>query len=72
MFHALTLHGGSGRLREDRGLEVFGVNWVGDDVRVCTRPGGTNPDLTSACAVYGLADGDPLACDAFPVTWSRT
>ena len=70
MFHGLTLHGGSGRLREDRELRVFGANFFGEDARMLQRRGGTDPDLSAVCAVNGLSPGDAMACDAFPLVWS--
>ena len=71
MWHGLTLHGGSGNLRSDRDLKVFAIHWFGEETRFVSRPGGTSPDFTSACAVNGIGQGDPMACDAFPLVWSR-
>ncbi|MEM7223830.1 MAG: phytanoyl-CoA dioxygenase family protein [Pseudomonadota bacterium] len=72
VFDAMVLHGGSGRLAPDRELRVFATNWIGDDVRASVRPGGVDPDFYSVFAHYGLREGDPLDCPAFPLLWSRS
>ena len=70
-FHGMMIHGGSGSLPPEHSLEVFGVNWLGDDVTVKIRPKGMDPDLSAICAIYGLRDGDPIGSDAFPVVWPK-
>ena len=71
MFHGLTLHGGSGKLRDDKELKVFCLNWMGEDTRFTNKIGGTEPDFTAICAVNDISEGSPMACDALPLIWSR-
>ena len=71
LFHGLTIHGGSGKLRADRDLKAFAIHWIGERTRCASHPGGTDPDFRSICAANGISLGDPMACDAFPLVWSR-
>ena len=71
VFNARTIHGGSGRLREDRELKVFNTQWLGDDVRVVVRPEGMDPDHSTEMAAAGLGPGDRVAGDLYPRLWSR-
>ncbi len=58
VFNSRILHGGSGRLPEDRDLRVFTTKWLGDDVRIRFRDEGMDPDFSSIMRSYGLASGD--------------
>ena len=57
-FNARIIHGGSGNLAPDRDLKVFNTQWAGDDVRICLRPEGMDPDHTTVMAEVGLGHGD--------------
>lgn len=70
-FNARIIHGGSGNLAPDRGLEVFNTQWLGDDVRVCFRPEGMDPDHSAVMAAAGLAPGDRIGGDLYPELWRR-
>jgi ectoine hydroxylase-related dioxygenase (phytanoyl-CoA dioxygenase family) len=70
-FDANIVHGGSGRLAADRELRVFATNWLGDDVVLATKPGGMDIDVRAIAAAYGLKEGDPPDCPAFPLAWPR-
>ena len=54
------MHGGSGKLDPDTGLEVFTSKWVGDDVRIKFRECGMDPDHSQIMSEYGLKPGDRL------------
>ena len=45
-FNGRTMHGGSGKLDNERDLRVFTTKWVGDDVRIKFRDCGMDPDFT--------------------------
>lgn len=65
-FHFLTLHsapGNSGRHRR-RG---FSTRWLGEDARYKTRPARPSPPFPG----IGLADGEALREDWFPVVWPQ-
>ena len=71
VFDANIVHGGSGRLAADRDLRVFATNWLGDDVVLAVKPGGMDIDVRTIAAAYGLKEGDPPDCPAFPLAWPR-
>jgi len=71
IFNARTIHGGGGDLAPDRELKVFNTKWVGDDVRVCFRSTGMDPDHQAAMTEVGLAPGDRVECDLYPEVWRR-
>jgi ectoine hydroxylase-related dioxygenase (phytanoyl-CoA dioxygenase family) len=68
-FNARTIHGGSGNLDTGRDLCVFSSRWLGDDVRVCFREGGMEPDYSALMTAEGLKPGDPMDCERYPVVW---
>ena len=71
MFNARTIHGGSGRLRNDRGLKVFNTQWLGDGVKVNFRPEGMDPDHSQVMTEVGLKPGDKIGGDLYPELWQR-
>ncbi len=66
LFSFLTLHGAPPNMSDER-RRGFSVRWLGDDVTYATRPGRTSPPYTD----IGLADGEALRDDIFPVIWPR-
>ena len=74
-FNARIIHGGSGNLREDRGLKVFNTQWLGDDVRVRFRKEGMDPDHCPIMKEYGLSDGamisDARGGELYPQIWTK-
>ena len=71
LFNARTIHGGSGRLPQGTELRVFNTKWLGEDVRVCFRPEGMDPDHSEVMTELGLAPGDRISGDLYPRVWSR-
>jgi ectoine hydroxylase-related dioxygenase (phytanoyl-CoA dioxygenase family) len=71
LFNARTIHGGSGLLAPDRGLPVFNTQWLGDDVRVCFRPEGMDPDHSQVMTEIGLVPGDRIGGALYPEVWRR-
>ena len=69
-FNARIIHGGSGNLAPDRGLKVFNSQWLGDDVRVCFRPEGMDPDHSQIMTEFGLSDGDRPGGEMYPLVWA--
>lgn len=64
VFDFRTLHGsGDAPVAERR--RAFSTRWLGDDVTYVERPGDTSPPLTD----LGMADGDRMREDWFPVLW---
>ncbi len=70
-FNSRTMHGGSGRLPADVGLEVFTTKWLGDDVTIVFRECGMDPDHTREMTAAGLRPGDRPAGDLYPTIWTR-
>ncbi len=66
IFNARTIHGGSGNLAGDRDLKVFNTQWLGDDVRVCFRPEGMDPDHSGMMQDLGLKPGQRIGTDTYP------
>ena len=66
VFHGLTLHGAAGNLSKSTSRRVLSTRWVGDDALFAERPWEVSPPITG-----GLQPGDAMACDTFPVVWSR-
>jgi ectoine hydroxylase-related dioxygenase (phytanoyl-CoA dioxygenase family) len=64
MFDFRTLHAAAGNSQTTR-RRGFSTRWVGDDVRYAVRPGETSPPYHD----IGLADGDKLPDDLFPIVW---
>ena len=61
-----------GNLAPDRGLEVFNTQWLGDDVRVCFRTEGMDPDHSEMMTAAGLAPGDCIGTELYPEIWARS
>jgi ectoine hydroxylase-related dioxygenase (phytanoyl-CoA dioxygenase family) len=66
-FHALTLHGATGRGLSQQRRRAWETRWCGDDVRYADRVGPIVPQLEG----HGLVPGDPLRCAMFPKVWPR-
>ena len=65
-FNGRIIHGGSGALPPERDLKVFNTQWMGDDVRVCFRSYGMDPDHTQKMHAAGLFHGDRLDDTVYP------
>ena len=72
VFNSRILHGGSGRLPEDRELRVFTSKWLGDDVRIAFRDVGMDPDFSDMMRAHGLASGDRPGTALLPEVWSAS
>ena len=70
-FNSRIMHGGSGRLEDDRELRVFTTKWLGDDVRIKFRACGMDPDHSAIMTEHGLKDGDRPGTDLYPQVWQR-
>ena len=70
-FNSRTMHGGSGKLDDDRELRVFTTKWLGDDVRIKFRECGMDPDHSAAMTRCGLKPGDRPGTDLYPQIWPR-
>jgi hypothetical protein len=70
-FNSRIMHGGSGKLDEDSGLQVFTTKWLGDDVRIKFRDCGMDPDHSAIMTEHGLKPGDRPGTDLYPRVWSR-
>lgn len=66
VFHALTLHGAPGNQSANR-RRAYATRWLGEDARYAARPGEISPPIEG----HGLAPGDPMECEIFPVVWRR-
>ena len=71
VFNSRIMHGGSGKLDEDRELRVFTTKWLGDDVHIKFRECGMDPDHSVIMTEYGLKPGDRPGTDLYPKIWSR-
>lgn len=71
-FNSRTMHGGSGKLADDRDLRVFTTKWLGDDVRIKFRECGMDPDHSAVMTRYGLKPGDRPGTDLYPRVWQRS
>jgi len=71
VFNSRIMHGGSGKLDEDRDLRVFTTKWLGDDVRIKFRECGMDPDHSDLMQQYGLKSGDKPGTELYPRVWSR-
>lgn len=65
-FDFRTLHGARGNTSAQR-RRAFSLRLVGDDARYVARPGRTSPPFPG----HGMAPGDRLRTDWFPVIWPR-
>ncbi len=66
LFDFRTLHGTTDATVKTR-RRAFSTRWLGDDVRYCPRPGETSPPFPD----IGLAAGERMREDWFPVLWRR-
>lgn len=66
VFHGMTVHGGSGSLPEGLGRRTLSFQWLGEDIRVTTRPGGCSPDWLPEFARCGVEPGDYPWCAMCP------
>jgi hypothetical protein len=69
-FNGRTMHGGSGKLDNDRDLKVFTTKWLGDDARIKFRNCGMDPDFSSLMIEKGLKSGDRPDTDLYPRVWT--
>ena len=65
-FNGRTIHGGSGNLSPDRDLKVFNTQWLGDDVRICFRKEGMDPDHSQIMTEAGLKPGERIGTSLYP------
>ena len=72
VFNSRIIHGGSGKLDNDRDLRVFTTKWLGDDVRIKFRACGMDPDHSEIMTRYGLAPGDRPGTDLYPHIWTSS
>jgi ectoine hydroxylase-related dioxygenase (phytanoyl-CoA dioxygenase family) len=70
-FNGRTMHGGSGKLDNDRDLRVFTTKWAGDDIRIKFRNYGMDPDHSADMIKKGLKSGDCLDTDMYPLIWKK-
>ncbi|MDH3763450.1 MAG: phytanoyl-CoA dioxygenase family protein [Gammaproteobacteria bacterium] len=70
-FNSRIIHGGSGKLEDDRELRVFTTKWLGDDVRIKFRECGMDPDHSTVMTEQGLKPGDRPGTDLYPQIWSQ-
>jgi ectoine hydroxylase-related dioxygenase (phytanoyl-CoA dioxygenase family) len=71
-FNGRTMHGGSGKLDNDRDLRVFTTKWLGDDARIKFRNCGMDPDFSSLMIKKGLKSGDRPDTDLYPQIWPKS
>lgn len=71
-FNSRIIHGGSGKLDDDRELRVFTTKWLGDDVRIKFRECGMDPDHSAVMTEQGLKPGDRPGTDLYPQIWSQS
>ena len=66
VFHAMTVHGGSGRLPATMERRAISTQWLGEDARLVDRPGGHDPHWLPEFAEFGLGPGDYPGCAMCP------
>ena len=71
-FNSRIIHGGSGKLDEDRELRVFTTKWLGDDARIKFRECGMDPDHSAVMTAQGLKPGDRPGTDLYPQVWPKS
>jgi ectoine hydroxylase-related dioxygenase (phytanoyl-CoA dioxygenase family) len=71
-FNSRIMHGGSGKLDDDRELRVFTTKWLGDDVHIKFRECGMDPDHSAIMNEYGLKPGDRPGTELYPEVWKRS
>jgi ectoine hydroxylase-related dioxygenase (phytanoyl-CoA dioxygenase family) len=65
-FQAMIVHGAPGNAGSHR-RRALSTRWTGDDARYCIRPG----EVAIPTGNPGLAHGDPMDCERFPLVWNR-
>ncbi|MCP4982377.1 MAG: hypothetical protein GY935_18005 [Gammaproteobacteria bacterium] len=65
-FNSRIMHGGSGKLDEDRELRVFTSKLLGDDALVKFRDCGMDPDHSAVMIERGLKRGDRPGTELYP------
>jgi len=63
-FHGLTLHSAAGNPHASRNRTAFATRWFNEKTVCTSRPWELSPPFTG-----GLAAGDGMECDLFPVVW---
>lgn len=71
VFNSRIIHGGSGKLDNDRDLRVFTTKWLGDDARIKFRACGMDPDHSAIMTEYGLKPGDRPGTKLYPKIWQQ-
>jgi ectoine hydroxylase-related dioxygenase (phytanoyl-CoA dioxygenase family) len=71
-FNSRIMHGGSGKLDDDRELRVFTTKWLGDDVHIKFRECGMDPDHSAIMTEHGLKPGDRPGTELYPRVWTRS
>jgi ectoine hydroxylase-related dioxygenase (phytanoyl-CoA dioxygenase family) len=69
-FNARIIHGGGGNLLPDKDLKVFNTQWLGEDVRVCFKESGMDPDHSKKMKDAGKSSGDILGNDLYPIFYT--
>ncbi|NQW08751.1 MAG: phytanoyl-CoA dioxygenase family protein [Alphaproteobacteria bacterium] len=64
VFQAMIVHGAPGNASQRR-RRALATRWTGDDARYCVRPG----EVAIPTSDPGLAHGDRLAGEMFPLIW---
>lgn len=64
VFQAMIVHGAPGNRTSQR-RRALATRWTGDDARYCVRPG----EVAIPTSDPGLAHGDAMDCELFPVVW---
>ena len=72
VFNSRIMHGGSGRLDDDRDLRVFTTKWLGDDVKIKFRECGMDPDHSEVMTQAGLKPGDRPGTDLYHCIWAAS
>jgi|TARA_B110000914_G_scaffold224785_1_gene243593 ectoine hydroxylase-related dioxygenase (phytanoyl-CoA dioxygenase family) len=65
-FNARIIHGGGGNLLPNKDLKVFNTQWLGDDIRVCFKESGMDPDHSKKMREAGMKSGDKLSNELYP------
>lgn len=66
VFNGLTLHGAAGNVSRKHSRRVLSTRWFGEEARFAPRPWEISPPITG-----GLEAGESMACETFPIVWSR-
>ncbi len=66
VFYGATLHGAAGNVSLTTSRRAFSTRWFGEEARFVERPWELSPPFTG-----GLTAGDSMACELFPLIWSK-